>query len=155
MEWKKVEKTFISNGVEDTEAFGACLVRGTKNAVFALYGDLGAGKTALVRGAVAVLGDASASSPTFSILHEYETNPLVSHFDLYRLGGEEDLEAVGYFEALGKAGIVFLEWPDRAGAFLPKRRVNIRFETLMGEEGEKRKICIEDPYGLINSIKEQ
>ena len=146
----KVRETFFTASPEETEALGAALMGRMRAVVFALYGDLGAGKTALVRGAAAALGDFSAASPTFSILHEYVTNPTIYHFDLYRLTGEEDLEAVGYFEALDAEGIVFIEWPDRAGDFLPKERVDIRLETMKTVQGNQRKIVLEDDCGLLD-----
>lgn len=145
-----MREEYICNGIAETEALGASLTQCTQNAFFALYGDLGAGKTALVRGAAAALGDKSAASPTFSILHEYETNPPMYHFDLYRLSGTEDLEAVGYFDALERSAIIFVEWPSRAGKEIPERHIDIIIDEL---DAETRKITIDDPCGLLRPAK--
>lgn len=91
-------------------AFGAPVVVG-------LAGPLGAGKTHFARGVVAGIDAAAArevASPTYAIVHSYETSPPLHHLDLYRLEGEDDLESVGFWELL--EDVVIVEWPDRIGA---------------------------------------
>lgn len=89
--------------------------------VIALNGELGAGKTTLVRGLVAGLGSADpVSSPTFALVHEYRGGRLpVSHFDWYRLGDEAELWALGWEEYLDGGGVVVVEWAGRFPAALP------------------------------------
>lgn len=94
----------------------------------ALEGDLGAGKTTFARSLIrALLGDATSEvpSPTFPIVQPYDTPRLaISHFDLYRLAGPDDLDEVGFHDALGQ-GLVIVEWPDRAAGALPADRIDI------------------------------
>lgn len=135
----------------DTEELGAELARRAakgNSMLFALYGDLGAGKTAFVRGAAKALGENDAASPTFSVLHEYDSWPSIFHFDLYRLAGPDDLEAVGFFDALDRGGILFVEWPERAEGFLPLGHVDVQLQVL--DDGT-RKIFVNDPQNLLSS----
>ena len=133
--------TWHSASPEETEHWGRTLAQTLpRDAFVALHGDLGAGKTAFVRGMAAQLGDAYASSPTFGIVHEYDTTPKLFHFDVYRLQGEEDLEAIGFEEYLHAGGIVVVEWPERIAAALPANRWDIHIHT----EGETtRRIEVE------------
>src|SRR4051812_11054775 len=102
-----------------------------------LSGDLGAGKTALVRALIRYLAkDLSipVPSPTFTLMQNYDLPrfPLI-HADLYRLSGPAELEELG-FEDLPEESVVLLEWPDRAAGFLPADRFDIAL-TLMPQHG--------------------
>jgi len=102
------------------------------NDVFALSGELGAGKTVLARGIAAGLGiePAEITSPTFIILREHGGGRLpFFHLDLYRLEGA-DLTNTGWEEALDAGGVTVIEWPDRAGDALPDDRVDVRLEHI-------------------------
>ncbi|XBQ17018.1 MAG: tRNA (adenosine(37)-N6)-threonylcarbamoyltransferase complex ATPase subunit type 1 TsaE [Oceanicaulis sp.] len=95
-----------------------------------LFGDLGAGKTTLARGAIhALTGVADAPSPTFTLVQSYEAPGgfLLTHADLYRLEDEAELEELGLDEALDQ-GAALIEWPDRAPGFRPDDRLEIRLE---------------------------
>lgn len=90
--------------------------------VFALTGDLGAGKTTLIKGFCAALGVADRpSSPSFSIVNEYRTTDggIVYHFDLYRLKNAEELDGIGFDEYLYSGAHCFIEWPELALDRLP------------------------------------
>lgn len=108
------------------QSFAGRLGRGD---VVLLHGDLGTGKTTLTQGVAAGLGVAGpVQSPTFSIVAEHDGldaggRPLrLYHLDLYRLGDPGDLEALGYEQYLDPTdGISIIEWPERAGAWLPER----------------------------------
>jgi N-acetylmuramate 1-kinase len=108
----------------------------------ALIGDLGAGKTAFARALLRLLSDddlLEVPSPTFTILQEYDTGRgRVSHFDLYRLSGTDELEELGFLEALDET-ISLIEWPDRAGK-LPGDRIDI--EITMGADPGARQFTI-------------
>ncbi|MDR4306717.1 tRNA (adenosine(37)-N6)-threonylcarbamoyltransferase complex ATPase subunit type 1 TsaE [Chelatococcus sambhunathii] len=95
-----------------------------------LGGDLGVGKTTFARALIrARAGDEAleAPSPTFTLLQTYETpRGMIVHADLYRLGGPEELEELGWDEA-GDDAIVLVEWPDRLGSVLPPDRLEITF----------------------------
>ena len=93
----------------------------------ALYGDLGAGKTTLVSGALQALGLAShARSPTYTLLEPYETEELrVYHLDLYRLSSAGELEMLGVRDLLNSRALLFIEWPERGAGWLPTPGVEI------------------------------
>ena len=114
----------------ETESFGNAigrLLRGGE--VLALIGELGVGKTALVRGIVAGLGlpAASVTSPTFMIVHEYRGRLPVIHVDLYRLQKLEDTETIGLSDYFTDGVAVAIEWADRFPHLLPEDRLEVRF----------------------------
>ncbi len=123
----------------DTQTLGRRLAQIVRPGdLIALTGDLGAGKTALARALIASLrdscgGDASGEevpSPTFTLVQTYDRlsadgAPLaVWHFDLYRLGDPDEVDELGWEEALA-GGLVLVEWPDRLGARLPTPRLDV------------------------------
>ena len=115
-----------------------------------LYGDLGAGKTALTRFVVEALpggGDAEISSPSFTICNIYCTAPLVHHFDLYRLEPGSSDEALG--ESLDDASILtIVEWPERMAARdLPEDGLNCRLTALEAEQGRMAALSALGPIG--------
>lgn len=89
-----------------------------------LRGDLGAGKTTLVRGAARALGvEGPVTSPTFTIANQYAGRMPVAHLDAWRLGDADDEEIGLALEAVGDEGVAFIEWPDAIAAGLPDPRV--------------------------------
>jgi tRNA threonylcarbamoyladenosine biosynthesis protein TsaE len=128
----------------ETEALGANLaLRLRAGDVVLVKGDLGSGKTTLVRGAARALGVTDpVTSPTFSIGHRYRGAELtVSHLDLYRLAGlgEEDPELLADY--LGPGRIAFVEWPAAGSEELADARVHI---TLSHLGGDRRRIEVTD-----------
>lgn len=99
-------------------------------AVVALSGDLGAGKTTLVRGMAAAFGidRRAVTSPSFTIIAEYPGSAAFRHVDLYRTDGEEDLEGTGFWDAIDGKGVTAIEWAEKAGAALPAGTIRIRIE---------------------------
>lgn len=100
--------------------------------VFALHGDLGAGKTTLIKAFCKVLGVADrTSSPSFAIVNEYRTGngDLLYHFDLYRLKAAEELDGIGFDEYLDSGSYCFIEWPELAAGHLPSEVVHVRLEA--------------------------
>lgn len=102
-------------------------------AFIALYGALGAGKTAFVRGVAAKLGIEGICSPTFTIVQEHAGTLPLYHFDAYRLQCGEELCDIGFEDYLYKNGIIMLEWPENIKEILPDARLDIHIEG-SGEE---------------------
>ena len=100
--------------------------------VFALVGDLGAGKTTLVSLILKNLDYPEVvSSPTFSIANIYDTKPRINHLDLYRLESEEEIESFEYEEYFyPDSSITFIEWPSMAESYLPRDIIYIDIKTL-------------------------
>ncbi len=97
--------------------------------VIALVGELGTGKTHLIKGLAAGAGIERAShvsSPSFTLIHEYSGKVPFYHIDLYRLESEKEVEELGLEEYLGGVGMVAIEWADHALSFLPEERLLIR-----------------------------
>ena len=129
-------KTIVCTTEQETLALGKRLVRTLPVPSFvALYGGLGAGKTALVRGMGAAVGTNEVRSPTFTIVHEYETSPRLVHFDAYRLHDAEELFAIGFEDYLALDAILVLEWAERVPEALPRERLEIH---LSGSGDEPR-----------------
>jgi tRNA threonylcarbamoyladenosine biosynthesis protein TsaE len=128
---------FESSSVAQTEAFAQKIAKALfPGSVLALWGDLGAGKTAFVRGLARGLGvGGRVTSPTFTLLHEHQGSPSLYHFDLYRLD-EDGLMDLGAEEYFGGSGVSAIEWPGNAGSLLPEERLDIEIETL-GETGRR------------------
>jgi tRNA threonylcarbamoyladenosine biosynthesis protein TsaE len=121
-----MERTLTLKTEGDMEALGARIARALPRGGFvALYGDLGAGKTVLCRGAGHALGLVHLSSPTFTIVREYPTAPPLFHFDAYRLADEDELYAMGYEDYLDRGGLILMEWADRVPLALPRERLVI------------------------------
>ncbi|MBQ7921546.1 MAG: tRNA (adenosine(37)-N6)-threonylcarbamoyltransferase complex ATPase subunit type 1 TsaE [Clostridia bacterium] len=136
---------YITNDVLQTEKLGTELAQSLPGGpVFvALYGDLGAGKTAFVRGFTSVLSPGSrVKSPTYTIVNEYRKGKRpVYHFDLYRIESEDDLDAIGFDEYV-QNGICIAEWCEHIGTLLPDHAITVKIEKT-GENGRKITICNE------------
>jgi tRNA threonylcarbamoyladenosine biosynthesis protein TsaE len=108
-----------------------------KHTVISLEGPLGAGKTQLTKGVAAALGCSDeASSPSFTLVHEYRGGRLpLHHFDFYRLKSSQELIGIGYDDSLGN-GAILIEWGDKFPEVLPADAVRVRIEIL--PEGGRR-----------------
>ena len=98
--------------------------------VMALHGDLGAGKTCFIQGVAAALGiDEPITSPTYTLIGEYEGRLPLHHIDLYRLSGPEEALGLGLEEYFDVNGITAIEWAERAEGLLPPDLLHIRIEA--------------------------
>ena len=120
---------FRSESVLMTEEYGRQLASELRNGtVLALFGGMGMGKTALVRGIAAGLGlSAEVSSPTFALVHDYGGNPPLVHFDMYRVTGWEDLYSTGFFDYLDAGAIIVVEWSENILSALPEDAIRLQF----------------------------
>ncbi len=115
-------KTYLKD-TEATEQFGAKLwAELPEKCLIFLHGDLGAGKTTLVRGFLRAAGYAGAvKSPTYTLVEEYTiAGRKIFHFDLYRVADPEELEWIGIRDYFDQDCVCFIEWPDMGKGFLPK-----------------------------------
>lgn len=128
-------KEKISKSAEETMAIAENFAQSLKPAtILALEGDLGSGKTTFIKGLAKGLGLADldeVKSPTFALMHIYETVPPIYHFDLYRLESEKEIESIGFDEFLNQpATIICIEWAGRAEKFLPPSALRVKFEMI-------------------------
>lgn len=134
---------FESRNESDTEALGERLARALPKggAVVALYGELGAGKTAFVRGMARGLGVTErVVSPTFTIVNEYPGARELFHFDMYRLGGADELFDIGWEDYLARDGVCAVEWSENVPGAFDGSEICVTIEKT-GDEG--RRITIE------------
>ena len=121
---------------EETEALGAALAAAlVPGDVLALYGDLGSGKTHLVKGLCTALGvpPEDVSSPTFALVHEYRGGDLpLYHIDAYRLETPDAFYELGYEDYVYGDGLCFVEWPERVDELLPAHALRLRLTHLGG-----------------------
>lgn len=111
--------------------------------IIAYQGGLGAGKTTFTRGLAIGLGlGDNVFSPTFSLVNEYKgKNISLYHFDMYRIGGEDDLESTGFYDYPFEDNIVAVEWSENIADFLPENTIYI---TISRIDDDTREIIIEN-----------
>jgi tRNA threonylcarbamoyladenosine biosynthesis protein TsaE len=126
------EIVLVTEGAEATEAVGVALGASLEaGAVVALDGELGAGKTTLVRGLARGLGiEVPVSSPSFTLMHEYPGRLPLYHFDAWMAGRELAFLEAGGAEALEGDGVAVVEWAERVASYLPAERLDVRLEHL-------------------------
>ena len=119
-----------TNNELETEAQGEALAKTLKpGAIIALTGGLGAGKTAFVRGLARGLGvTGRVTSPTFTIVNEYEGEIPLFHFDMYRINDEDELFEIGWDDYLDRGGVIAVEWSENITGLLPKSSVFVRIQ---------------------------
>lgn len=99
-----------------------------KRGFIALYGDLGAGKTVFARGVARAFRIGHVSSPTFTIVCEYPTEPKLFHFDAYRLSDADELYAIGFADYLREDALILMEWANLVPEALPAERLDVMIE---------------------------
>ena len=128
---------YLTHNEIETEALGETLARRLgAGDVVAYRGDLGAGKTAFTRGLARGLGcTGRVTSPTFTVVNEYEGRLPLFHFDLYRLDGEDALYDIGWEDYLDRGGVCAVEWSERVEEALPEEAVAVFFARCPEQEG--------------------
>jgi len=142
--------TFISNSPAETEAIARQLAKDlAAGSLLALKGELGSGKTLFTQGLVAGLeSDAVVTSPTFTIVHEYQSRRLpVYHFDFFRLENRESAVRLGLEDYFFGDGVSVIEWADRFPELIPEQARWISFEI----KSEHQRIITLFHYGHENS----
>jgi tRNA threonylcarbamoyladenosine biosynthesis protein TsaE len=109
---------------------------GDKEKIFLFYGDMGAGKTTLIKSLCECIGvGESVTSPTFSIVNEYEGEKTrIFHFDFYRLKNQSEALDMGYEEYFYSGNYCFIEWPEKIPDLLPPHYIRINIEVLDSNE---------------------
>ena len=141
MDKPKIE--IITHTPEETESAGEALAKTLQSGtVVALYGDLGAGKTAFVRGMARGLGSKDrVTSPTFTIVNEYSGNLELFHFDMYRLKSSDELFDIGWEDYLARGGVCVVEWSENVVDAFDGTEIKVTIEKLSDTD---RKISLED-----------
>ena len=127
-------RQFTWHSEDDTAAFAAQLAAQplVRNAFITLHGELGAGKTTLVRHLLRALGvEGRIKSPTYAVVEPHEAPDLaIWHFDFYRFSDPREWEDAGFRDIFASAGLKLAEWPDKAAALLPPADIAIDIEAL-------------------------
>ena len=140
---------YITNSPAETEALGKELAKELKCGDFvAMFGDLGVGKTAFVRGVASVLcPDVRVQSPTYTIVNAYRGKIPLYHFDMYRITDDDELYSTGFYDYFRRDGFMLTEWSENIPFALPDRyiRVDISKTAAMPD---KRRVVIQLITGL-------
>lgn len=114
-----------------------------------LYGNLGAGKTTLARALIRTITgvpELEVPSPTFTLVQSYEgSESIIHHFDLYRLADPDELTELGFSEMTG-SGLCLIEWPERAGPYLPAQRIDL-YLNIDPADDKRRLITLKRRHG--------
>ena len=131
---------FLSHSAQETESIGEALAKELRPGdVLAFTGSLGMGKTAFTRGLARGLGcRGRVTSPTFTIVNEYEGKTPLFHFDMYRLGSSDELFDIGWDDYLARGGVCAVEWSERVSDALPGDTIFV--DIARGEEGENTRV---------------
>ena len=143
-----LNETYITLSPDGTEKIGAelaeeILASAALPRFVALFGDLGVGKTAFVRGFTsAIAPQARVKSPTFALVNEYHGPSLaVFHFDMYRITDEDELYAIGFYDYADRGGICMTEWSENIPYALPEQYLRVCLEKT--DIVDQRRIVIE------------
>ena len=142
-------KQYESFSYDDTQVIAKEIADTLKGGEFiAMYGDLGAGKTAFVQGLAKALGITNhVTSPTFTIVNEYEGRLPLYHFDVYRIADPDEMYEIGYDDYIDSDGVCVVEWAELIEDLFPDRYYKL---TILKDEDrgfDYRKIILEDDKG--------
>jgi len=136
----------ITYELSELDSVAAKVLASAKSKILLFYGEMGVGKTTLIKQLAKQLGvKEMASSPTYSIVNEYRTYAgiVIYHFDFYRLEQPEEILDIGFEEYLEKGDWIFMEWPEKIRDYLPKERTEIDLihENDRNRSLSMKKIC--------------
>jgi len=150
---------FLSKNVEETIALGkkiGSMVRAGD--IICIDGELGSGKTHLTKGlAIGLDINEYITSPTFTIVNEYEGRLKLYHFDVYRVNDPDEIENIGFDEYIFGEGVSIIEWAKLIEELIPAERIQINIYKTLGKEENYRKINIEyfgERYQYLKEIKQ-
>ena len=133
---------FVANNLEETRNFAKQFASDLKAGdIVLLTGDLGAGKTTLVKAIAKELGyDGLVTSPTFTLLNQYSGKLPIYHFDMYRLKSTAEAIESGLDEVLKQSdGVCFVEWPQKVASILPEKNIMLDI-SILGDNARKFKV---------------
>ena len=147
-----IEK-YISCSIYETQIIAKKIIQklsDVKASFIALYGDLGAGKTAFVKGIINYFSeDVIVTSPTYNIVNKFSFESTdIYHFDMYRITDEEDLYSVGFYDYL-EEGIIITEWSENVPYAIPQNAIKVTINKL--DDEFKRQIIVEYPDDYISA----
>lgn len=138
-----MEKTYICNSLDELQGIAADILHAFPGpGLYALYGEMGSGKTTLIKSLCSVLGATdTVTSPTFALINEYQTESEgpIYHFDVYRIKKLEEVMDIGYETYFYSGNYVFVEWPELITELLPEDYVYIKIREI---EDNKREILV-------------
>lgn len=128
--------TYSLNQLEDVSTY---ILKNSESNVFLFFGEMGVGKTTLIKALVKALGsDDNVSSPTYSLVNEYlAENKSIYHFDFYRINSIEEVYDMGFEDYLSQDAIIIIEWPELIEPLWPEHFIRLDLSLL---EGDLRKI---------------
>lgn len=131
---------FVSHSTQETEQFGEEVAKSLRGGdVLAFTGSLGMGKTAFTRGLARGLGcRGRVTSPTFTIVNEYDGKTPLFHFDMYRLGSSDELFDIGWDDYLARGGVCAVEWSENVADAIPPDAVRVAIERAPGGDDCRR-----------------
>ena len=139
----------VTRSPEETRILGASLAPVLlPGDVLSLSGDLGAGKTVFVQGLAAALGvSGRVTSPTFTIVHEYEGRYPIMHLDVYRLDSFQEILDLGFEEYFDPRAVVVIEWGEAVEQLLPRRHLRIELRRVDDPEADDDRLVVFKPRG--------
>ena len=130
--------------LSEIDSVAAQILEGAKSNVLLFYGEMGVGKTTLIKAITRQLGiEETAVSPSFSIVNEYHgaSDMVVYHFDCYRLKQAEEILDLGFEDYLYEGDWIFIEWPEKVDRFLPTQHTKV---SIVVKKDEKRELTLNE-----------